>query len=190
MSPRNLLHEAFPEVDADDPSGYFTELGDAAQALMYSWLFWPRLLEAHGAVFVALWDTDETEIPARLSRAVGDDQPDWPDTSWQEAVDSFNYFEVPYLFRHDRGSPELQEEVWRALGAVLVRTWTARLASEYPERRFAVSLVEPDDSISLRIKVTQELVAPPGWSPRCRAVIGPDGEPVPAVAVIRRTYPD
>ncbi|WP_371521761.1 hypothetical protein [Kitasatospora sp. NBC_01300] len=170
---RRILHEAFPEVDSSDPVSYFSETGDAVQALMYSWLYWPNLVEIHGAVFLALYGNDEVEIANRLATPSADGHPDWPAMAWGQMVDSYNIFEIPHLFRMMRGPSELAADACRQLGDALVQTWQGRLLATYPERRFTVRMIEGDDSMDLRIEVSQltpSLVPPKGWDGQRRGI--------------------
>ncbi|MER8071920.1 hypothetical protein ABTZ59_26835 [Streptomyces sp. NPDC094034] len=168
----SILHCSFPEVDSLDPVSYVSEVGDAVQALVYSRLFWPKLVEFNGAVFVALWGDDEAYIFQRLhNSSVGRD---WAPMSWTSVVNSFNVFEVQYIFRQARGACELIDQANLELGSILIETWRARLATEYPERNFRVELVAADETMGSRIEVAQEyppLASPEGWSDEQRAII-------------------
>ncbi|WP_051950661.1 hypothetical protein [Actinacidiphila yeochonensis] len=171
-----ILRESFPEVDANDPVAYVSELGDTAQALAYSYLFWPRLMEFEGAVFLCLWGDDEAHIRERMvTPAPGGSR---APLSWADAVDGYNYFELQEMFRMIRGTGENNEAAARELGAVLVESWRARLATAYPVRMFRVELVAPDESMGWCVAVAQELpelVPPAGWNPRRRAITGDSG---------------
>jgi hypothetical protein len=169
-----ILHECFPYVDSDDPVSYFSEAGDAVQALKYSWSYWPNLVEIHVAVFLALSGNDENEIVERLATPLADQHPEWPTMSWTQIINSYNIFEIQHLFRQQRGPAEFAEETHRELGRILLQTWHARLATSYPERRFVVQILEADDSMDLRIEVSQEstpLTPPKGWDERRRGII-------------------
>jgi len=171
---QRILREWFPQVDSDDPVSYFGAAGNAVDALMYGRLYWPELVELHGAVFLALDGNDEADIAERLATPVADGHPDWPELSWVEAVDSFNIFEIEHLFGQWRGSVELYRDVHRELGCLLARAWEGRLVTAYPLRRFTVILIEPDDSMGLRIEVSQQspaLTTPEGWDARRRGII-------------------
>lgn len=167
-----ILGEAFPEVDSTDPVEYVSELGDAVQAVLYSFLFWPKLVEFHGAVFVALWGDDEEYISQRLTSPVSGQS--YPPLGWTKVVESFNRFEVHQIFRQIRGSWEKSEETHRQLALVLVETWRARLGAAYPERSFRVWFQEGDEDMGSRIEIAQEhpaLQAPRGWSDEQRAIV-------------------
>jgi hypothetical protein len=171
-----ILHASFPEVDSLDPVSYVSELGDPVQALLYSRLFWPKLVEFRGAVFVALWGDDYEYIDHRMhSPAAGKD---WPPMSWADAVDSFNAFEVQHIFRQVRGPVEFYEEAHLQLGLILVQAWRARLAQEYPERQFSVEFINGDEVMDSRMAVSQtypSLIPPEGWSDEQRRIVG-DGK--------------
>ncbi|TCC44622.1 hypothetical protein E0H75_34225 [Kribbella capetownensis] len=169
---RRLFQVSFPEVESEDPVEYFGEIGSAVDALVYGWLYWPKLVEQHGAVFLALNGDDEAYIAERLAAAIAASR-DEPRGSWAEAVDSFNFFELEYLFGVRPATANVQEDVVQQLGSVLVETWSARLASAYPDRRFSVTLRLADESLMLatRVQVTQRtpaLVPPAGWNARVR----------------------
>ncbi|QSB13576.1 hypothetical protein JQS43_18575 [Natronosporangium hydrolyticum] len=168
-----ILRAAFPDVGSDDPVAYFGNQGDVFQALSFAWLFWPRLVELHGAVFIALNGDDEAEISARLRRPLADTDASWPPMAWSAAVDSYNWFEVEQLFLRWRGPREFVTDAEEELAETLVKTWRARLADGYPERRFAVTLTLANESAGLRIVVRQEsprLETPRSWDERRRFI--------------------
>ncbi|MFG2719603.1 hypothetical protein ACGFW5_15090 [Streptomyces sp. NPDC048416] len=174
MAARRILHKSFPYVDAEDPVSYFSDAGDATQALMYGWLYWPDLVEIHGAVFLALSGNDEAEIAQRLATPLADGHPEWPAMSWVQMVDSYNIFEIQHLFRQSRGPAEFFVDTHRILGSILVQAWQARLMASYPDRQFVVRMIEADASMDLRIEVSQEsppLIPPRGWDGRRRGII-------------------
>ncbi|GHF14826.1 hypothetical protein E5082_01905 [Streptomyces griseoluteus] len=167
-----ILQQLYPEVGSSDPVAYVSELGDSVQALVYSRLFWPKLVEIEGAVFVALWGDDEEYISARLRTPAASSN--WAPMSWPQAVDSFNKFEVAHIFRQNRGSEEVVEDANRELASILVQVWKARLATSYPERKFSVRFVDGDETMDSRVEVTQDhppLATPKGWSDELRAIV-------------------
>src|SRR5262245_60769069 len=131
VAARRLLRAFFPDVAAEDPIEYFGEVGSAADALVYSWLFWPKLVEMHGAVFLALNGRDETYIAERLEQSMASTRAEPDESSWTAVVYSFNFFELEYLFGVRRTPWELEEELVQQLGGALVETWSARLAAAY-----------------------------------------------------------
>ncbi|GLW93966.1 hypothetical protein [Actinokineospora globicatena] len=137
------------------------EEGDAVTALKYSYLFWPCLVEVDGAVFVRLDGNSDSGLAELVKeRAVG------YRGGWADCVDSYNRFEVEQLFRAWHGQREWDGELHWELGEVLVRTWRARLAEGYPDRRFEVLLLEPEDGFGTRIdvrQVTPAVVTPDWW---------------------------
>ncbi|GGN85656.1 hypothetical protein GCM10010112_66320 [Actinoplanes lobatus] len=168
-----ILRAAFPDVASDDPVAYFKNEGDVFQALSFSWLFWPRLVELYGAVFIALHGNDEVEISERLSKPLADGHSNWPRMVWSDAVDSYNWFELDQLFTRWRGPREFVAEAESELAEILVHTWRARLVSGFPDRRFAVTLSPADESVGLAIRVRQEspqLEVPQGWDERRRFI--------------------
>jgi hypothetical protein len=172
MEMGELLKAAFPELESSDPVAAFGQLGDIFQALAYAWLYWPKMLEIHGAVFLAFDGDDEAQIKRRLTTPYGDEHPDWPAMPWTDAVDSYNRFEIEHLFRVWRGPAELVGEAARVLGVVLMQTWRHRLADAFPGREFSVLLESADDG-GLWIQVRQlrpDLTSPCGWDAKRRFV--------------------
>lgn len=166
-----ILRAAFPEVDSDDPVSYYSQVGDVFQGLSYAWLFWPRLVLLHGAVFLALEGHDEEDISDRLKTPFADGHPDWPRLTWPEAVNSYNRFEVDQLFSHWREPGERWAGACVMLGRVLAETWSARLLQQYPERAFSVNTVETEAPAELWLEVRQvspDLATPPSWNERRR----------------------
>lgn len=62
----DILQQAYPDVGSAHPASYVSELGDSVQALVYSGLFWPKLVEIEGAVYVALRGDDREYVDGRL----------------------------------------------------------------------------------------------------------------------------
>ncbi|GAA3873993.1 hypothetical protein GCM10022243_43930 [Saccharothrix violaceirubra] len=177
MDNLQIFRRSFPDVDVEfrHPASYVAETADAVAALLYSYLFWPDLVECYGAVFIAINGNEDSDLEERIRRPVGDGHEDWPELSWAAFVESYNMYEVPHLFRMLRGPAEVYEPSHAALGAVLREAWEARLAAAYPDRCFGVDLLEGNGSVALRLVVRQkspELVAPEGYDPRRRGVIG------------------
>ncbi|WP_433118559.1 hypothetical protein [Micromonospora sp. CA-246542] len=170
-----ILRRAYPHVESTDSVSYISELGDSVQALVYSRLFWPTLVEIGGAVFVALWGDDAQYIAGRLRRP--GPNPKREPISWSRFVDSFNVFEVAHIFRQNRGPVDLVKDANRELASILVHAWHARLRASYPERKFSVRFVEADEMMDSRIEVSQEappLSPPAGWSSDRRGVFPED----------------
>jgi hypothetical protein len=172
----SLLRAAYPEVGSDDPVAFYSEVGDVIEALKYARLYAPKVVEFYGAVFLLLLSKEEVDIPKALVTPLADGHPDWPEMSWAEAVNSYNIFEIPHLFRSSgaRTGRSDNDNAWCALGKILADSWRALLAERNPDRRFLVRLVDADDSMDLRIEVIQEwpaLKAPGGWDSKRRGIM-------------------
>jgi hypothetical protein len=173
MDRGKLLKAAFPELESTDPVGAFGQLGDLFHALSYAWLYWPKAIEIHGAVFIALDGGDEAEIRRRLGVPYGDEHPNWPPMSWSDAVESYNRVEIEQLFRVWHGPAELVGEAALVLGEFLRETWRHRLADLFPDRSFSVELKADLESDGPWIQVRQtrpELVQPQGWDAKRRFI--------------------
>ncbi|MEU1879881.1 hypothetical protein ABZ470_21430 [Streptosporangium sp. NPDC020072] len=150
-----ILRAAYPEVVLNDEVAYFGEVASLYSALACSALFWPRLIEIDGAVFVALHGDDEFELANRF-RSLVNKEGIHPHTSiWREWISTFNKFEIVHLFNHWSGPQNIMGPAAEALGKVLVQTWSARLRECYPTRTFEVELILDDGEESTRIVVRQ-----------------------------------
>ncbi|BDZ53061.1 hypothetical protein GCM10025870_01340 [Agromyces marinus] len=172
-----ILRVAFPWVDGAVPADYRWNIGTPVHALLYGSLYWPDLFEFGGAVFVSVWGNDRRDTIERLTSPSSDSSPFV--RSWKESVDSFNVFELPYLFGGAGDDRELERRAEAALADVLVQTWVARLRASYPQRTFDVRHLTADDCYDARITVTQlspELVEPAGWDTQRRRTPSADGD--------------
>lgn len=168
-----IVAKAFPEISLRDSPSYYSQIGDAAHALAYGWLYWPNLVELHGAVFLGLYGNDEAEILKRLTKP-SPASAGRAGMSWTSAVDSFNLFEILYLFQQELTPVSATSDVLMELGAFLAEAWHARLLVAYPDRVFAVQLLEVDEHMVSRIEVSQVspvLAEPDGWDPVRRVIV-------------------
>lgn len=163
-----ILKAAYPDVGSDDPVSYLEEETEAFRALDLSFLFWPRFINVYGAVFLALDGDDEKFIVERLTTPHPVRKSHTPDTSWVDAVDSFNWIELSQLFHNIRNPAEFLTEAHLEVGKILCQTWSAKLRQEYPDRGFSVCIAEADESVEQRIEIKQldpQLQTPDGWNP-------------------------
>lgn len=132
----DILRTIYPDAESGDPSKCFGQVGHVYDGLSHAWLFWPKLMEVHGAVFVAAYGWDEAWLRERITTPANPEHENWPELSWKEAVDSFNRIEVGDLFQW---WPEPLDPIAAALEQlteILVQAWDARLRTAYPERVF------------------------------------------------------
>jgi hypothetical protein len=165
------LQAAFPGVDSQDPVGFFGQIGDVFGALSYAYLFWPKLIEIHGAVFVAVTGDYEGQVRERL--AVPAAQEEARPLAWKEVVDSFNWFEISQLFGRWREPRDFTDDAYEGVGGFLVESWGAKLRLEFPDREFEVRLLEADEQHERRISVRQTsppLLEPRGWDSGTRHI--------------------
>jgi hypothetical protein len=134
----SLLAAAFPAADPDSPTAYYGSVGDIYQALMFSDLFWPQCFVVRGAVFLAVGATSPEWVREGLETVLA--RPEIDRRPWSETVDSFNWFEIPYLFGQLRNPMGRQEEASEVLAEVLCECWSARLGQLFPDREFEVSI--------------------------------------------------
>lgn len=164
--PLDVLRAAYPDVDATAPTQWLAELGTVVEAMPYHWLYWPPLLETHGAVFVDLNGYGQAELERVVGEAVSRGAPGRSRAAWADFVNGFNYFEIPYLFTRWPGPLGASEEAELALVRLLSEPWESKLHTRYPDRRFQVGVAPPDPSLGVCVEVRQvapRLEPPAGW---------------------------
>lgn len=152
MKKESVLAAAFPDADPASSSAFYSSEGDLYQALMFSDLFWPTCFTVRGAVFLEVGATTpewvNSGIDRRAARTVSQRMP------WNEFVDSFNWFEVSYLFGRVRGPEEAFDDALDLLVDVLQQSWSARLRQLFPDREFELR-VNDGGPEALNISVQQ-----------------------------------
>jgi hypothetical protein len=127
-----------------DRSDYLHAFGNVRDALLYSALFTPELVDVEGFVFLkelgVLPQGEWPEVTAGIRAA--------RETSLETLkryIGSFNWVEVPYLFADGRGSDQDGE----VLAQVVAQAWRARLQDQFPDRRFIVRILSPAETGSV-----------------------------------------
>ncbi|WP_139134563.1 hypothetical protein [Streptomyces sp. TP-A0874] len=113
----------------------FSEAADLYVALSLGRLFWPETRLANGTVFLALNVGDAEEIDRRVAA--------WSESGemeWSQFVDSFNTYEVRYLFANWPDNSANMEDAELCLAQLLIEAWTAKLRSDFPDRVFSIEL--------------------------------------------------
>lgn len=164
MRSEDVLSAAFPAVTPDSSTSFYGEVADLYTALALADLFWPACLEVHDAVFLAVGANSQEWVEEGVGRVL--QRPIAERRSWSEIVDSFNWFEVPYLFGVHRDPAELRGEAAHLLAGTLRQSWSARLRELYPSRTFDVSIEQPTKDEALSVSVRQ--MAPTLVDPRPR----------------------
>ncbi|RCG19179.1 hypothetical protein DQ392_10840 [Streptomyces reniochalinae] len=131
------------------------ELGSVTEAIVYRWLFWPDVLEIHGAIIVDLYGAGQEEIERRMSAARSSPRFDNTIEKWARIVDSFNYFEISTLFTRWCGPQDSREDVQLALAATLVPPWRAKIENTFPGTLATAQIAAPDPDLGVCIEVVQ-----------------------------------
>jgi hypothetical protein len=156
----SLLRAAFPEADPDSSTAYYGSVGDIYQALMFSDLFWPTCFVIRGAVFLGVGANSPEWVSEGIDEVLARGESE--SRSWVETVDSFNWFEVPYLFGQLRNPLDRQGEASEVLAAILCECWAARLKQLFPDRQFRVHIrADGPEALNVTVKqVAPDLVLP------------------------------
>lgn len=115
--------------------GWITDMGNYATLIGYAELLWPDFTELDGCVFRG--EVDATNHQAWMDRLDGD----------RAAVERVcNHVDLIYLLNDQSQATDAQLTY---LGRLLQQMWRAKLAQDFPGRRFAVELhddpTDPDD---------------------------------------------
>ena len=118
---------------------FLSAFGSPLDAIVYSKLFWPEFVEVDDMVFLKeRFETEEDHISLKeVFRKYGGDR--------CKVEQAFNFYEIPWDFLCGRvGETTEEEDDW--LAERLVEMWAACLRLLYPERRFIVKLLEPEET--------------------------------------------
>jgi hypothetical protein len=110
--------------------------GSPVEALLYSSLFWPELLEVDGAILLRAAVEDDEDL-ARIRAVVQEAGP-------VEAERRFNLWEFSDLFGN--GLADIGDHEAELLMTRLAEMWRCRLHTQFPERRFALEVLAPEDT--------------------------------------------
>ena len=145
MSVPRFNHELLPELKAWNGDAGVTALdwlytfAQSDVTTAYALLFWPEFIVLEGYVF-------RSDFSEEILR--GWEQQDGITRSQIEA--SANYLSVSDLFSNasEEESPLLERRI-DFLGRVLAQTYEAKLAKDFPDRHFTVSLFDDEDELTL-----------------------------------------
>jgi len=134
----DILRRRLPEQDTSGftLADFVYAAGSPVDALLYSQLFWPELLEIDGAVLLRDGVEDEDDF-ARVRASVRERGP-------VETERRFNLRELSDLF--GKGLAEIDDEHAEVLLARLAEMWRGRLHERFPERRFTVEVLTADET--------------------------------------------
>lgn len=113
--------------------------GSPLLAIMYSRLFWPEYIEINDMVFLKerIEDEEDRQSLMKAFDSYGGDR--------QKTEQAFNLTEIPSdVFGKLMG--ETAEEEDRHFAERLAEMWRCRLQIIYPERRFTVEVLEPEET--------------------------------------------
>lgn len=128
-------HDSNEELSLDD---YIYRYGKASEAILYSVLYMPPLVEVDGSILLAS-AVDITLTRSRFVRARAQ-----TDTEISALERSFNFVEVGYLFPPTgRNASDEEDEL---LAGYIADAWRGWLRVCYPDRSFEVSVVNAGES--------------------------------------------
>ena len=133
MSATDILSRHFSGADEWETDDYIHSHGRASEALLYSSLYCPEVVEISGSVILN-YVANHEEAKERFKHAKNSS-----DTQLEELEASFNLTEVPYLFR--RSEYDLSEEEDYVFTRVIAEAWRAWLGYKFPGRRFVVEIL-------------------------------------------------
>jgi hypothetical protein len=136
----DLLRKLYPDRDTTgfNVLDFLHAEGSPVFALLYGRLFWPEFVEIDDMIFLkeTYEDADDRQ---RIADAFAHYKRDRRKTE-----QAFNVVEVPFLF--GRRVDELTEEEYVFLAERLAEMWRCRLQMVYPQRRFTVKVLTPEQT--------------------------------------------
>lgn len=144
---RQVFEARFRSLGTDQPprSALVGAYATTCDVLLSSLLIWPRFTVIDGSVlFVPPGFTSEAEFAMAFRETVAGDAP-WHLQSWCR-------FEAQFLTAGaaPRGEEHLDDEAIDVLDErlclLLVESWAAKLASDFPQRRFEFRVLPPIDA--------------------------------------------
>lgn len=112
--------------------------GSSRDALLYAALFNPEFVIHSDSVLLA-WSVSDANAQAAFGNAKNSDS-----ANISEIEASFNFLEVGYLF--DASGRTTDDEQDALLADLIARSWRCRLEAEYPQRRFSVEVLSPEQT--------------------------------------------
>lgn len=127
-----------------NPADFLHGFGTVSGALLYAALFVPEFVEVEGCVFLKDLGVQPPGGREALVRRVREARAASPGVL-RAFLESCNWVEIPHLFSDCVGS----DEEYDALAALTVEAWRARLLDQFPDRRFVVRTISPEESGSV-----------------------------------------
>lgn len=132
----SLLRKYFPsQEDGFSATDFIYSFGRASQAVLYSMLYMPELVEVGGSVLLA-WNVPDEEAKQRFLSGL-----EKTAMSIEELEASFNFVEIGYLF--DAAGRDTTDEEDELLAKLLANAWKGHLALCYPKRVFVIEVLSP-----------------------------------------------
>jgi hypothetical protein len=124
-----------------DPEAWVGCEGNFRLAAAYALVFWPTFVELDGMVFRG--DMDRLTLESWLTSCDGNK------SSVEATANHLHIRDIQYL-----GCPDASVERLVYLGNTLKEIYTAKLTTEFPERRFIVDFYEPPDQDLTAYQIT------------------------------------
>ena len=112
--------------------------GRASEALLYAILFMPELQLIQDSILLG-WNLPDESAKRRFVDALAEGK-----QSRQQLETSFNFIEVGYLF--DAPGRDTEDEEDEILAKLIKNAWEGWLKVSYPDRRFKVEVLSPEET--------------------------------------------
>lgn len=134
-----FLRKHFPTAENGFSSTDFIHcFGRASDALLYSLLYMPELIEVNGSILLA-WNVPDEKEKLRFVSGLKN-----TNMARQELESSFNFVEIGYIF--DATGRDTSDEEDQILANLLADAWRGYLGVRYPGRTFVVEVLLPDQT--------------------------------------------
>ncbi len=134
---KEFLSNNFTKSENFEEFDFLFSYGKLKDALLYSVLFMPDLIEIDSCIL--LKDRLQNEEILRKFKKEIEENPEN-----KGAIEfNYNWIEIGYLFSTD---PNFTEEYEKLLALKIRHSWTGWLTFNYPERKFIVKILTPDET--------------------------------------------
>ncbi len=125
-------------------TAFMHEFGGVSGALLYGRLFVPEFQVIAGRVIL-----DDGYVPKAYLKAISES------ITGPVDPDSFNCVEVYYMFSNRDQCEDGEDDI---LAELIAEAWRGRLLMLFPERKFVVEIIPPDDNGSVATVGFREII--------------------------------
>jgi len=136
-----ILKNRYRDIASEDLAGlgdWLHRIGKAGDALLYSILFMPEFILLEDSVLLS-WNLSSSEMREKFLKNLAKEK-----HSRKMLEASYNFIEIGYIF--DAGNRDTSDVEDEALAKLIKKAWESWLQTCYPNRKFTVELLSPEET--------------------------------------------